>query len=94
LAKSPPAILNVAGPDTIPIRRLAEQVAEALGKKARFISQEAPSALLSDASYCMSTFGYPQTSLEQMVSMIARWVASGQKILGKPTRYNVRDGRF
>jgi hypothetical protein len=32
--------------------------------------------------------------LEQMVSLITKWVASGKKTLNKPTRYNVRDGKF
>lgn len=94
LAKSPPAILNVAGPDIIPIRRLAGLIAQTLEKEPKFVSQEAPTALLSDASYCMSTFGYPQTSLEQMVSVIAKWVAAGKPILKKPTKYDVRNGKF
>jgi len=94
LAKSPPAILNVAGPEVVPTRHLAELVGRELGKKPRFVSQEAESALLSDASFCMRTFGYPQTPLEQIVSMIVRWVASGKEILNKPTKYQVRDGKF
>ena len=94
LAKSPPAVLNVTGPETIPIRRLAEQIGKALGKKPEFVSREAPSALLSDASYAFSTFGPPQTTLEQMVSMIAKWVAAGKKTLNKPTKYDIRDGKF
>ena len=94
LAKSPPAILNVAGPEVVPTRHLAELVGRELGKKPRFVSQEAESALLSDASFCMRTFGYPQTPLQQMVSMIVRWVASGKEILNKPTKYQVRDGKF
>ena len=94
LAKSPPAVLNVTGPETIPIRTLAEQIGNKLGKKPKFVSREAPSALLSDASYCLSTFGLPQTTLEQMVSMIARWVTAGKKTLNKPTKYDIRDGKF
>ncbi len=94
LAKSPPAVLNVTGPQTIPIRRLAEQVADTLDKKANFVSQEAPSALLSDASYAFNTFGPPQMTLEQMVAMIARWVAAGKKTLNKPTKYEIRNGKF
>jgi len=94
LAKSPPAILNVTGPDTIPIRRLAEQIVGILDKEPKFVSQEARSALLSDASYCFRKFGYPQTTLEQMVSIIVKWVSSGKKILNKPTKYDIRDGKF
>lgn len=94
LAKSPPAVLNVAGPDTIPIRRLAEQIGKTLGRKPKFISREATSALLSDTSYCLSTFGPPQTTIEQMVSMIAKWVTAGKKTLNKPTKYETRNGKF
>lgn len=94
LAKSPAAILNVTGPNTVPIRTLAEQIGEEIGKEPNFVSQETKSALLSNASYCMRTFGPPQTTLDQMVSMIAKWVASGNKTLNKPTKYNVRDGKF
>ena len=94
LAKSPAAILNVTGPGTIPVRRLAEQIGAELGKKPRFVCQETESALLSNASYCQKTFGPPQTTLDQMVSMIAKWVAAGKKTLNKPTKYNVRNGKF
>ena len=94
LAKSPPVVLNVTGPDTIPIRSLAGQIGKTLGRKAKFFSRETPSALLSDASYCLSTFGPPQTTLEQMVAMIAKWVAAGKKTLNKPTKYDIRDGKF
>ena len=94
LAKSPPAFLNVAGPDTIRIRSLAGQIADMLNTKPRFTSAEGESALLSDASRCLREFGHPQTTLEQMVSMIVKWVASGKKVLNKPTKYYVRNGRF
>jgi nucleoside-diphosphate-sugar epimerase len=86
--------MNVTGPDTIPIRSLAEQIGETLGKKPKFISQETPSALLSDASYCISKFGPPQTTLEQMVAIIAKWVTAGKKTLNKPTKYEIRNGKF
>jgi len=94
LAKSPPAILNVTGPETILIRSLAERIAGVLGRKPQFTSQEADSALLSNASRCFKEFGYPRTTLDQMVSMIAGWVASGRKVLNKPTKYDVCNGKF
>jgi len=94
LAKSPPAVLNVAGPETIPIRRLAAQIADMLGKEPVFVSKEGPSALLSDASRCLNAFGSPQTTVDEMVSMIVKWVASGKDTLNKPTKYDVTDGKF
>ena len=94
LAKSPPAILNVTGPDTVPIRQLAEQIGKELNKEPTFLSKEAQTALLSNASYCFSIFGCPKTTLEQMVSIIVKWVTSGKKVLNKPTKYGIRNGKF
>jgi nucleoside-diphosphate-sugar epimerase len=94
LAKSPPAVLNVTGPETVPIRKLAKQIGKELDKEPKFVSQEAQTALLSNASYCFSQFGYPKTTLEEMVSMIVTWVTSGKKVLSKPTKYDIRDGKF
>ncbi len=94
LAASPAAILNVTGPDTIMVRNLAEQIGNELGRKPKFVSEETESALLSNAGQCISTFGPPQMTLEQMVSVVAKWVTSGKKTLNKPTKYNVRDGKF
>jgi nucleoside-diphosphate-sugar epimerase len=94
LAESPPTMLNVTGPGTIMIRQLAEQIGKHLGKRPKFVSQESQTALLSDASYCFKLFGYPQTTLEEMVAMITRWVASGKRTLNKPTKYDIRDGKF
>jgi len=94
LTKSPPAILNVTGPDTVLVRQLAEQIGQVLNNKPQFISREAKTTLLSNASFCSSMFGYPQTTLEEMVSLIAKWVKSGKKVLNKPTKYDIRNGKF
>jgi nucleoside-diphosphate-sugar epimerase len=94
LAQSPPAVLNVAGPETISIRSLAGKIANLLGKEPKFVSQESASALLSDASRCISLFGSPQMTLDQMVAMIVQWVKSGKEILNKPTKYDIRNGKF
>jgi nucleoside-diphosphate-sugar epimerase len=94
LAKSPPAILNVTGPDTVPIRKLAGQIGKELNREPKFVSQEARTALLSNASYCFSIFGYPKTTLDEMVSLIVKWVVSGKRVLNKSTKYDIRDGKF
>ena len=94
LAQSPPVILNVTGPDTVSIRQLAGQIGKELSREPKFVSQEAETALLSNASSCLSAFGYPQTTLEQMVSLIVKWVVSGKKVLNKPTKYDIRNGKF
>jgi nucleoside-diphosphate-sugar epimerase len=94
LAKSPPTILNVTGPDILLVRKLAEQIGKELKIKPRFVSQKAQTALLSNASLCFSKFGNPQTELTEMISLIVKWVASGKTVLNKPTKYDIRNGKF
>ncbi len=94
LAQSPPAVLNVTGPDTVPVRQLAGQIGKELNREPKFVSQEARTALLSNASYCFSIFGCPQTTLDEMVSLIVKWVASGKRVLNRPTKYDIRNGKF
>jgi nucleoside-diphosphate-sugar epimerase len=94
MAKSPPAILNVTGPETVAVRDLAGRIGKLLGRDPRFVSQEVATALLSNASTCFETFGRPSMSLDDMIRAIVPWVAAGKPVLGKPTKYGVRDGRF
>jgi len=94
IAKSPPVILNVTGPETIRIRDLAARIGRVLGREPRFVSQEAATALLSNASACVEIFGRPAMSLDDMIGAIVPWVAAAKPVLNKPTKFQVRDGRF
>ncbi|MBN1807040.1 MAG: NAD(P)-dependent oxidoreductase [Sedimentisphaerales bacterium] len=94
LTKSPPTILNVTGPDTLPVRQLAEKIGKALKIKPKFVSKRSRTALLSNASLCVKKFGNPQISYDEMIFLITKWVAGGKTVLDKPTKYNVRDGKF
>jgi len=91
---SPPTVLNVAGAQVLSVREVAGRIAERLDRKAAFAGSEAPTALLSDASRCFEWFGRPPTSLEKMLDVIVPWVAGGHRTLNKPTKYDVRDGKF
>jgi nucleoside-diphosphate-sugar epimerase len=94
LAASPPAILNVTGPETIAVRDLATRIGKMLDKEPTFVSQEANTALLSNASRSFEAFGLPATSLDGMIEQIVSWVTAGKTVLNKPTKYGVRDGKF
>ncbi|MBM4028943.1 MAG: NAD(P)-dependent oxidoreductase [Planctomycetes bacterium] len=94
LTASPPAILNVTGPETLSVRDLAGRIGEVLGREPQFVSQEAATALLSNAAHCCGLFGPPATSLDEMIQSIVPWVAAGKPVLSKPTKFGVRDGRF
>ena len=92
---SPPAILNVAGPEVLSVRELAERFAERLGVPApRFVGVESETALLSDATQMVERFGSPSLSVEQLIEWTAAWLLDGGALLGKPTGFEVRDGKF
>jgi len=94
LAVSPPRVLNVTGPELISIRWAAARLGELMGKKPTFTGEEAGTALLSNAAQCHRLFGYPQASLETLVEWVAQWVMAGGELLGKPTHYATRNGRY
>jgi nucleoside-diphosphate-sugar epimerase len=94
LADVPPYVLNVTGPELISVRQAARALGAALGKEPVFTGEEAPTALLSNASRCHRLFGYPELTPAELIEHTARWVADGGPLLGKPTKFERRDGRF
>lgn len=94
LADSPPAILNVTGPELVSIRKLALDFGAFFGIEPVFANTESGTALLSDASRCHALFGYPTVTLRQMVEWVGHWVKIGGPTLEKPTHFETRDGRF
>jgi hypothetical protein len=91
---SPPFVINLAGPETLTVRRVAEQFAGLLGKSVTFSKVESADALLSNGQFAHRLFGYPRVGVQQMMHWIADWVARGGPMLGKPTHFESRDGRF
>lgn len=92
---TPPALFNLTGPETVSVRWLAGRLAELMEvEPPPFTGEEAPTALLSNAGRCHRTFGYPRVALGQVLEWVAHWVRFGGAELGKPTKFQVRDGRF
>lgn len=94
IASSPASTLNIAGKPVIAVRTLAEQFGELLGKKPNFTGSEEPTAWLNDASRAHALFGEPETSLDEMTDKVAGWLLAGGETFGKPTKFEVRDGKF
>ena len=93
LVQSPPAILNLSGPK-VRVREVADRFGRALGVAPRFTGEEAPTALLNDGSRAREIFGPPRAGVEEMIRRIADWLRAGGDTWKKPTRFEVRDGRF
>jgi len=55
---------------------------------------EAPNALLSNGRLGHELLGHPRVTDEQMMAWIADWQLRGGPLLGKPTHFQTRDGKF
>jgi len=93
-ATRPISPLNVTGPEIVPIRWLAEAFGARLGKAPVIVGKEAPTAWLNDSSQAARLFGYPQVHLARMIDWTADWIAGGGASLGKPTSFEIRDGKY
>jgi nucleoside-diphosphate-sugar epimerase len=90
----PPLIVNVAGPEVLSVRRVAEEFAQLFERSVHFQGTESADAFLSNGQLGNRLFGYPRVSAGQMILWIADWIARGGETLGKPTHFEVRDGKF
>lgn len=94
LVDSPPAILNLAGPEKLSVRDIAEKFGEHFGVEPTLTGQEAQTALLSDGNRCWANFGSPQAELDYMIERIAGWLMAGYQTWNKATHFEVRHGQF
>jgi len=91
---APTTPLNVSGPQTLSVRALAHEFAARFGRAANVVGTEAPTAWLTNTARAQRLFGPPEVSLETMLDWTADWVARGMPSLDKPTKFEVRDGRY
>ena len=91
---TPPTVLNLAGPELLSVRRVAEEFGRLLGRPVTFEGTESGEAFLSNGQLGHRLFGYPRVGPGQMIAWVADWLRRGNPTLGKPTHFEVRDGNF
>jgi len=94
LADNPPAILNVTGKEMIAVEDIAEAFGKALGKKVTYEGTPSGRCYLSNASKCFKLLGSTSVSLDWMIARQAEWLLKGGRSLGKPTHFEVNNGKF
>jgi nucleoside-diphosphate-sugar epimerase len=94
LASAGPTVLNLTGTRILAVRGLAERLGELLGRPARITGTEADTALVADASRAAAELGPPPTSVDDVLRSTAEWLEGGGRLLGKPTHFERRDGRY
>ncbi len=94
LCSSPPMIMNLTGPETISVREMALRFGELFGREPNIVGEEKSQALLSNVSWVHRELGKPHVQLDQIVNWTANWIEAGNPLLGKPTHFEVSDGKF
>ena len=91
---TPTSPINVSGHEILAVRDLAARLGARLGREPIIVGKEEPTAWLTDTSQAVKLFGLPVVDTEQLIKWTADWVARAMPSLGKPTKYEVRDGRY
>ncbi|WP_034042980.1 NAD-dependent epimerase/dehydratase family protein [Wocania ichthyoenteri] len=91
---SPANRLNISGSELISIADVAKQFGKLMGKEVRLIGSEAESALLVNVSKSHKLLDKPEVSLNQVIKWTANWLENNNRLLGKATHFEVRDGKY
>lgn len=94
IASSPARIINLTGPDTLSVRQVASEFGILMGIEPVFINNESETALLSNSSAAHELFGMPRVGISDVIKWIAGWLMEDRRLLGKPTHFEVRDGKY
>src|SRR5438876_7368367 len=91
---TPTSPVNVSGHEILAVRDLAAKFGRHLGREPVLVGQEEPTAWLTNTSLAVKLFGLPVVNTDQLIKWTADWVQRDMPSLGKPTKYEVRDGRY
>ena len=90
----PAKTINLTGPEVLSVRDVATKLGDLMGIKPRFTGCESSTALLGDSSELFEHFGKPAIFSDQIIQWVASWVTNEGESLGKPTKYEKRNGKF
>lgn len=90
----PTSPINVSGHEILAVRDLAARFGLLFDRTPVIVGKEQPTAWLTDTSQAARLFGLPIVGTDQLISWTADWISRSMPSLGKPTKYEVRDGRY
>ena len=91
---NPPNILNITGDRIYKVRDLANGFGERFGCKATITGTEAPTAWLNNPAKSHALFGKPKVGIDKMMDWVTDWLKSDGELMGKPTHFETRDGKY
>jgi nucleoside-diphosphate-sugar epimerase len=93
-AASPAWVLNITGTEILSVREVAKEFGKLFGVAVKLVGEEAQTALLNNSQMAHRLFGHPKVQVDQLIKWIAEWMKEEGKLLGKPTHFEVRDGKY
>lgn len=85
--------LNVSGP-IVSVREVATRLAERLRTAVSFEGEEAVDALVVNTDALDAALPHDAMPLDTLLNWTAAWVSQGGRLLGKPTKFEVRSGSY
>ena len=94
LCDNPPRLLNLTASEILSVRKVATRLGELMKREVQFSGTEADTAWLSNPAQSIAAFGPLTVELETLLRWTAHWTDSEGRSLGKPTHFEVRDGKY
>src|SRR4029078_7620979 len=94
LCDTPTSPINVSGHEILAVRDLAVKFGQRFGRAPIINSKEETTPWLTNTAEATKLFGLPVVDTDQLIHWTADWVARSMPSLGKPTKYEGRDGRY
>jgi nucleoside-diphosphate-sugar epimerase len=93
LAAQPAVALNVTGP-TVTVRTVAELCGAAAGVAPTFVGTEGERCLTANVARVEALLPYTPLPLRTLCEWAVAWIRQNGRLLNKPTKFEVRDGKF
>jgi nucleoside-diphosphate-sugar epimerase len=92
--ESPASIMNITGPETVTVSYVAEAFGRIMNKPVNYSGESGKRCYLNNAAKSFAEFGYPSVSIDEMINAQAQWIMADNRSLGKPTHFEVNNGKF
>ena len=92
-ASAPAMALNVTGP-MVHVRELATMIGRVAGVEPVFVDTESDHALIANVNALHASLPYTALPLETLCAWAVAWIRADGRLLNKPTKFEVRDGKF
>lgn len=93
VAAQPAQALNVTGP-IVRVRDIAELCGAAAMRAPVFTGTEGNTSLIANVSRLEAMLPYTALPLETLCTWAVQWIQHDGRLLNKPTKFEVRDGKF